>query len=149
MNRLKMLRKEKNILQKDIAEYLNIKQNSYSQYENELRDIPMVILKKISKYYKVNIDYILGITDIKTLYSNSKISNPNFNRLKEVREDRDLYQKDIAKVLDINQTCYSTYETGLCDISTKNIIKLALYYNLSVDYLLYVTDDRKPHKRCI
>ena len=147
MNKLKDLRNEKNILQKDISKYLKIKQNTYSQYENCIRDIPTKILKRISTFYKVNIDYILGLTDIKKLYPKSKINNVNFNRLKEVREDRDLYQKDIAKILNINQKSYSTYETGLCDISTDNIKKLALYYNLSIDYLLYITDDREPHKR--
>ncbi len=147
MNRLKELRIENNLLQKDIAKYLNIKQNSYSQYENSIRDIPTNTLKKISTYYKVNIDYILGLTNNKSLYPKSKITNVSFNRLKEVREDRDLYQKDIANYLNITQTCYSTYETGLCDISTENIKKLALFYNLSVDYLLYVTDERKPFNR--
>ncbi len=147
MNRLKELRKENNILQKDIAKYLNIKQNSYSQYENNMRDLPTAIIKKISNYYKVNIDYILYLTDIKKLYPKSKVNSANFNRLKEVREDRDLYQKDVAKVLNIAQTCYSTYETGLCDISTTNLKKLAIYYNLSIDYLLYLTDERIPFKR--
>lgn len=61
--RLKELREDLDIKQKDIAEYLHIKQNTYSQYENEQRQLPIDILIKLSKYYKVSTDYILGVSD--------------------------------------------------------------------------------------
>lgn len=63
--RLKELREDLDIKQKDIAEYLHIKQNTYSQYENEQRQLPIDILIKLSKYYKVSTDYILGVSDKK------------------------------------------------------------------------------------
>lgn len=63
--RLKELREDLDIRQKDIAEYLHIKQNTYSQYENEQRQLPIDILIKLSKYYKVSTDYILGVSDKK------------------------------------------------------------------------------------
>lgn len=71
------------------------------------------------------------------------------NRLRELREDKDLYQKDIAKVLNMSQTGYSQYETGTNDIPTEILRKLADYYNMSVDYLLYRTDVRKPYPKSI
>ena len=71
------------------------------------------------------------------------------NRLKEIREDRDLYQKDIAKILNMSQTGYSQYETETNDIPTDILKKLAKYYNTSIDYLLYLTDERKPYPRSI
>ena len=71
----------------------------------------------------------------------------NINRLKEIREDRDLYQKDIAKILKINQVVYSRYETGLRLIPIDKLCKLAVFYNTSVDYLLSLTDERKPYPR--
>ena len=61
--RLRKLRKENNVTQKMIAEYLNIRQNTYSQYENEQRQLPIDILIKIAKYYSVSTDYILELTD--------------------------------------------------------------------------------------
>lgn len=75
--------------------------------------------------------------------------NMIFNRLKEIREDRDLYQKDIANVLEITQAQYSRYETGENIITLENIYKLADYYQTSIDYLLYRTDTRKPYPKSI
>ena len=69
------------------------------------------------------------------------------NRLREIREDRDLTQKEVGKILGLKHSSYSDYERGKCDINTKNLIKLALFYDVSVDYIFYITDERKPHKR--
>ena len=63
--RLKDLREDSDLKQKDIAEYLHIKQNTYSQYENGQRQLPIDVLIKLSQYYKVSTDYILGLTDNK------------------------------------------------------------------------------------
>ena len=61
--KLKDLREENNFTQSQIAEYLNIKQNTYSQYENEKRQLPIDVLIKLAKFYKVSTDYILGLED--------------------------------------------------------------------------------------
>lgn len=71
------------------------------------------------------------------------------NRLKELREDKDLYQKDIAKYLNMSQTGYSQYETETNDIPTEILKKLADFYNTSIDYILYRTDERKPYSNSI
>lgn len=63
--RLKELREDLDITQIKLADYLNIKQNTYSQYENETRQIPIDLLIKLAKYFNVSIDYILGVTDTK------------------------------------------------------------------------------------
>ncbi len=65
------------------------------------------------------------------------------NRLKDLREDNDLLQKDIAKLLNMSQTGYSKYETETNDIPTNILIKLANFYNTSTDYILGLTNDRK------
>jgi len=61
--RLKELREDSDIPQKVLAEYLCIKQNTYSQYENGQRQLPIEVLIKLAKYYGVSTDYILGISD--------------------------------------------------------------------------------------
>jgi transcriptional regulator with XRE-family HTH domain len=63
--RLKDLREDLDLTQKELAEYLHIRQNTYSQYENEKRQLPIDVLIKLSEYYKVSTDYILGLKDEK------------------------------------------------------------------------------------
>lgn len=63
--RIKDLREDNDKTQKELAEYLGMKQPQYYRYENGLRDIPTDILIKLSKYYKVSVDYILELTDKK------------------------------------------------------------------------------------
>lgn len=70
-----------------------------------------------------------------------------YNRLRELREDKDLTQVQVAKYLDMSQTGYSQYEIGKNDIPTRVLIKLAQYYGVSIDYLLNVTNEMKPYKR--
>ncbi len=69
------------------------------------------------------------------------------NRLKDLREDKDMYQKDIAKILGMSQTGYSQYETETNDIPTNILKKLAIYYNTSIDYILGLTNEKKPYPR--
>ena len=59
--RLKELREENNISQAEIAEVLHIRQNTYSQYETGKRQLPIDVLIKLAKYYKVTTDYILEL----------------------------------------------------------------------------------------
>ncbi|MCM1115292.1 MAG: helix-turn-helix domain-containing protein [Clostridium sp.] len=63
--RLKDLREDNDITQTEIAEILNIRQNTYSQYENEKREIPISLLWKLADYYNTTIDYLVGRTDKK------------------------------------------------------------------------------------
>lgn len=73
----------------------------------------------------------------------------NLERLKEIRKDNDYTQIEIAKILGITQVQYSRYETGERLIPITLLIKLADYYNVSIDYLLGLTDIRKPYPKSI
>ena len=70
-----------------------------------------------------------------------------YSRIRSLREDNDLTQKEIATILNMSQTGYSKYETGENDVPTKILIDLAYYYNTSIDYLLGITDIQKPYDR--
>lgn len=65
-----------------------------------------------------------------------------YQRLKDLREDKDLYQKDIAKILGTTQQYYSDYEKGKRDIPIRIYITLAKFYNVSIDYLAGLTNDK-------
>ena len=69
------------------------------------------------------------------------------NRLRDLREDADLNQTEVAKYLGMSQTGYSKYETGENDIPTQVLIQLAHFYQTSVDYILGITNERKPYSR--
>ena len=66
----------------------------------------------------------------------------NINRLKDLREDNDLFWKDIAEILNISQAGYFKYETETNDIPTSILIKLSLYYETSIDYILGLTNGK-------
>lgn len=63
-----------------------------------------------------------------------------YQRIRDLREDHDLKQKDMATILNCSQQVYSNYELGQRDIPTEILIRLAEYYRVSVDYLLGLTD---------
>lgn len=65
-----------------------------------------------------------------------------FRHLKDLREDNDLRQKDIAQILNVSQNTYSQYETGVIALTAEVLIKLADYYGVTVDYLLDRTDEK-------
>ncbi len=69
-----------------------------------------------------------------------------YNRIRDLREDQDLNQTQVAKMLGMSQTGYSKYETGENDIPTIILIKLADFYDVSVDYLLNRTDNKRTNK---
>ena len=68
-----------------------------------------------------------------------------YPRIRDLREDRDMNQTQLAKMLGMSQTGYSKYETGENDIPTAVLIKLARFYGTSIDYLLGETND--PQRR--
>lgn len=67
-----------------------------------------------------------------------------YERIRNLREDHDLKQEDIARLLHCTQACYSNYETGKRDIPTEVLIQLAGLYHTSTDYILGLTDDSAP-----
>ena len=71
------------------------------------------------------------------------------NRLKDLREENDLLQKDLAKKLGLTQRDYSYIETGKTMLTEDILRKIADYYNTSIDYLLCRTDKKEPYKKSI
>lgn len=70
-----------------------------------------------------------------------------YQRIRDLREDKDLSQEQLAKLLNVSQTTYSRYETGKIDIPSQSLIKLAQYYFTSIDYLVNLTNTKTPHDK--
>lgn len=71
---------------------------------------------------------------------------PYYPRIRDLREDRDLTQRELGELLSCSQRVYSNYERGDIDIPTATLVKLADFYKVSVDYLLNRTDNPAVHK---
>lgn len=70
-----------------------------------------------------------------------------YNRIRELREDKDLTQTQIANHLGMSQTGYSKYETGENDIPSNILIALAKLHETSIDYIVGLTNEKRPYKR--
>lgn len=70
-----------------------------------------------------------------------------YERLRNLREDKGMTQTQVGKFLNMSQTGYNQYEIGRNDVPTEVLKKLALFYDTSVDYLLDLTDEKRPYKR--
>ena len=69
-----------------------------------------------------------------------------YRRIRELREDRDWSQANVAKELNCSQQVYSNYELGQRDVPSETLIRLSRFYNVSVDYILSLTDDPKTNR---
>lgn len=72
-----------------------------------------------------------------------------YQRIRDLREDKDLTQKEMGIILNCSQRIYSNYERGDVDIPTQILIRLAEFHETSVDYLLGLTDEKRPYPRKI
>jgi len=70
-----------------------------------------------------------------------------YERIRGLREDKDLTQQAIADLLNVTQTTYSRYESGVLDIPSVSLIELANFHKTSIDYLVGLTDEKKPYQR--
>lgn len=87
----------------------------------------------------------LSIQQIAVWYPNIEVKDM-YQRIRDLREDRDLKQRQLADFLHCSQQVYSNYELGQRDIPTEVLIKLSAFYNVSVDYLLGLTNNPKRNK---
>lgn len=69
-----------------------------------------------------------------------------FKNLRAIREDNDIKQKEVAKILNVSQNTYSQYENGVIELTAEVLIKLSDFYDVSIDYLLDRTDKKERNK---
>lgn len=143
MYRLKYLRESELLTQKQVAEKIACGQRAYAYYEEALRDIPTKVLISLCELYDVSADFLLGRT------AQSKLSGVRQTepfRFKELRQHHGYNQSQVAKAIFVTQNAYSYYENRKRDIPTATLIRLADFYDVSVDYILGRTDEPKMNK---
>ncbi len=142
-NKIRDLREDNNLYQKDIAKILNVTQQQYSRIEKNENQLSYDKLIILADFYNISTDYILGLTSNKKIHTKNK----SYNKIKDLRIENNLYQKDVAKVLNITQPDYSVIESNKNELSYDGLIKLSKFYNTSIDYILGLTDDKKPYTK--
>ena len=136
-DRLKEIREEHELTQKQIATILNVDRSTYAGWETGKDTIPLRRLNKLSDYYKISVDYMTGLSDVTSSYRvidlDAKVIGQN---LKGFRKERNLVQKDIFLFLNTTSSTYSAYETGKVLIKTDFLYSICKNYNVSMDELL-------------
>ena len=74
------------------------------------------------------------------------MSMPYYRRLRDLREDHDLTQNQLVEKLNMHKTTYTNYEQGKRDLPLQLAIKIAEFYDVSIDYIAGLTDNEKPYK---
>ena len=143
---LQDIRKDNYLTQEDVAKILKISRSTYKDYEVINRVIPLKYLIILCNYFKISLDYVLGLTKNQNY---SFIKNNNFDndlfkiRFKEFRKNIKLSQKDLAIFLNTSHSMISDYENGKKIISTSFLYALCKNYHISADYLLGRIDKPK------
>lgn len=135
--RMKEIRTYFDNTQKELADYLNVSRSTYAGWENGIDAIPLLKLNEFCNYYKISLDYICGLSNQKKIdLINDKIDKFVLGKnLKEIRLKNNNTQKQIAKIIKVDQSNYSKYESGKALIQTYSIIEFAKYYNVSIDWI--------------
>ncbi len=136
--RLEDLREEKDLLKKDIAKTIGVVESVYSEWENEKLSIPTKRLNELANYFEVNIDYMVGISDVrKRMKFNNEINiNLVSSRLKEIRKYLKLTMRELAKQFNTSSSAISNYENGKYLILSSLLIDLAKNSGYSIDWIL-------------
>ncbi len=143
--RLKYLREEKELTQKDLSDLIQVHPATYSQFERESSIIPIKRLNEFANFFHVSLDYLFSFTNIRQYnHSNEKINlELSGTRLKEFRKEYKITQVNLSKFLNTTQSNFVGYEQGKFIIATPYLYMICKKYNISADYLLGKIDEPK------
>lgn len=135
--RLKDIREDHDLSQREMANILHVNRSTYSLWELGINIMPIKYIAKFSDYFNYSIDYVLGISNNKNNVNLKKGYNKKQvgKNLKSIRINNKLSQENMANILNVSQACIARYEKGLIDISTSNMYKISKTFNYSMNYL--------------
>lgn len=135
--RLEELREYNNLKSKDLAKVLNVATSTYSQWENNKIPIPTKRIIQISNFYKLNIDYILNLSNKKTKVEPLEIDLTTIGiRLKEIRLNLGLTLRQLGEKLNTAFSSLASYERGEVLIQSDILISLCKISNYSASWVL-------------
>lgn len=136
--RLKDIREDMDLIQIDVANYLNINQSNYSRWETGTEIMPLKYAAEFANFTKKSLDYITGLSnDSSDVDYVININEEEIgDRLKIIRVKLGHTQEALASVLGCNQSCISTYESGKILIPSIYAFEICRLYNISFDWLI-------------
>lgn len=140
--RLEGLREERDLFKKDVAKDLGVVESVYSEWENEKLSIPTKRLVQIANYFEVNIDYMLGLTNVRLhIKTNDDIDMELVSkRLREIRKSLKMTMRDLADKFNTSSSAISNYENEKFLILSSLLIELCKFSNYSIDWVLGRSD---------
>lgn len=135
--KIRELRENNELTQRDIAKILNVSKSTYNRWETGEAFIPLHHLNKLCIYYNVNMDYIIGLSSCKNgNYYNLQLDKVIIGkRLSIFRKDAKLSQSSLAKILNTSHSTISAYEHGKTLLLTVFAYQIATQFNISLDWL--------------
>ena len=130
--------------QKEIAQTLKVTTEVYAKWERRVNDIPIIQTNNLANYYNVSLDYLLGMSNNKKHDGRKNINLDLMRkRIKELRENQNKSQEELGEKIGFSQRLYAHYEKGTRTPKTFKLYFIALYFNVSMDYLTGKSDDKK------
>ena len=137
-SRVREVREDFDMSQKQAAAILKISPQQYQLYESGKREMPMHLFIKLADYYEVSIDYLAGIdkNDYNEYLTKQKEISFYYQKIRDIREDNDMNQQQVADILGITRQQYQLYESGKREMPMHHFITLAEHYGVTIDYLV-------------
>ena len=135
--RIAELRLDKGLKQKEVAFQLNVLENNYSKWERGVTDIPLLKSNELANFYDCSLDYLFGLSN-KNIKAEKKEINLKLmsQRMLSLRKEKNLTQEQVSEHIGFHQRTYAHYEEGSRVPTSFKVYYIALYYNVSLDYLV-------------
>ena len=137
-DRLFELREYNNLTQKNVGTVLEVRQQTYAEWEKGKKIIPLKHLITLAKYYKVSLDYLTGLSDKKDIFFNYVTLDKEEigQKIIYIRNLNNLKQRELAKVLNTSPSTICAYEKGNTLILTAFLYQIAKEFNISMDWFV-------------
>ncbi len=145
--RLKDIRIDHDLTQKYMAQKFNVSRSTYSGWENEGDNIPLYQFNNFCEIFNLSLDYVAKIIDRREEITNNIKKKIDYKligqRLEIVRKENKITQKQLSKIMGISEATYVNYKNGKTPIQTEILKEFALYFKVSLDWLVGKSEIKK------
>lgn len=148
--RLKDIRIDNDLTQKYLAEKLHVSRSTYSGWENEGDNIPLYQFNNFCELFNLSLDYVAKIIDRRENITNKEKKKIDFKligeKLETVRKESNLKQKEMSEIMGVSEATYVNYKKGSTPIQTEILKRVALHFDVSLDWLVGKSNKKSINK---